>query len=54
MSLGMLIFGLGAETSIVVFSKIIVKWFQGKELAFAFAIILVLPVLVQLQHFSLA
>lgn len=38
MSLGMLIFGLGAETSIVVFSKIIVKWFQGKELAFAFAI----------------
>ena len=29
------IFGLGAETSIVVISKIIVKWFKGKELAFA-------------------
>lgn len=28
-------FGLGAETSIVVISKIIVKWFKGKELAFA-------------------
>ena len=35
MSLG---FGLGAETSIVVISKIIVKWFKGKELAFALGI----------------
>ncbi len=38
MSLGMLIFGLGAETSIVVASKIIVKWFKGYEIALAFAI----------------
>ncbi len=35
MFLGYFIFGLGAETSIVVFSKIVVKWFKGKELAFA-------------------
>ncbi len=38
MSLGMLIFGLGAETSIVVISKILVKWFKGHEIALAFAI----------------
>jgi MFS family permease len=35
MSLGFLFFGLGAETSVVVFSKAIVKWFKGKELALA-------------------
>jgi len=35
MFLGYFIFGLGAETSIVVISKVIVKWFKGKELAFA-------------------
>jgi MFS family permease len=38
MSLGMLIFGLGAETSIVVTSKILVKWFKGHEIALAFAL----------------
>lgn len=38
MALGMLLFGLGAETSTIVISKIIVKWFQGKELALAFGI----------------
>ena len=38
MSLGMLVFGLGAETSIVVTSKILVKWFKGYEIALAFAI----------------
>ena len=38
MSFGMLIFGLGAETSIVVISKILVKWFKGYEIALAFAI----------------
>ena len=38
MALGMLFFGLGAETSIVVISKIIVKWFTGKELALAFGV----------------
>ena len=35
MSLGFFVFGLGAETSIVVLSKVIVKWFKGKELALA-------------------
>jgi len=38
MSLGMLLFGLGAETSIVVTSKILVKWFKGYEIALAFAL----------------
>jgi nitrate/nitrite transporter NarK len=38
MALGMLFFGLGAETSIVVFNKIIVKWFKDREIALAFAI----------------
>ncbi|MFN8208060.1 MAG: MFS transporter [Bacteroidales bacterium] len=38
MALGMLIFGLGAETGIVVFNKIIVKWFKGHEMALAFAV----------------
>lgn len=36
--LGRLLFGLGAETSIVVVNKIIAKWFKGKELALAFAV----------------
>jgi len=40
MSLGMLIFGLGAETSIVVTNKILVKWFKGYEIALAFALTL--------------
>ncbi len=35
MTFGFFLFGLGAETSIVVISKIIVKWFKGKELALA-------------------
>lgn len=34
-SLGFFIFGLGAETSIVVISKVVVKWFKGRELALA-------------------
>lgn len=35
MSLGFFIFGLGAETSIVVISKVVVRWFKGRELALA-------------------
>ncbi len=35
MYLGFFVFGLGAETSIVVLSKVVVKWFKGKELALA-------------------
>ncbi|MCB2205567.1 MFS transporter [bacterium] len=38
MMFGRLLFGLGAETSIVVINKIMVKWFKGKELATAFAV----------------
>ncbi len=38
MSLGFFLFGLGAETSIVVVTKIVVKWFKGKELALALGI----------------
>ena len=38
MSLGFFLFGLGAETSAVVFTKAIVKWFKGKELALALGI----------------
>jgi len=38
MVLGRILFGLGAETVNVVISKMIVKWFKGKELALAFGI----------------
>lgn len=38
MMLGRLLFGLGAETSIVVINKVMVKWFKGRELALAFAV----------------
>ena len=35
MTFGFFLFGLGAESSIVVITKIVVKWFKGRELAFA-------------------
>jgi len=38
MSIGRFFYGLGAETSIVVISKILVKWFKGKNLALAFGL----------------
>ncbi len=38
MLLGRVFFGLGAETSIVLASKVIVKWFKGKFLALAFGL----------------
>ena len=38
MLLGRFFFGLGAGTSIVVVSKILVKWFKGKDLALAFGL----------------
>ncbi|MCU4173472.1 MFS transporter [Carboxylicivirga sp. N1Y90] len=38
MLVGRFFFGLGAETSIVVVSKILVKWFKGKNLALAFGL----------------
>lgn len=38
MVLGRILFGLGAETLIVVQNKVTSKWFKDKELAFAFAL----------------
>ncbi len=38
MLLGRFFYGLGAETSIVVVSKILVKWFKGRDLALAFGL----------------
>jgi MFS family permease len=38
MMLGRLLFGLGAETQIVMLNKVLAKWFMGKELAFAFGL----------------
>ena len=38
MLLGRFFYGLGAETSIVVISKILVKWFKGKDLGLAFGL----------------
>lgn len=38
MFFGYFLFGLGAETSIVVITKVVVKWFKGKEIALALGI----------------
>ncbi|MBI4882146.1 MAG: MFS transporter [Planctomycetes bacterium] len=38
MMLGRILFGLGAETQIVMLNKVLAKWFLGKELALAFGI----------------
>jgi len=38
MMFGRLLFGLGAETQIVMLNKVLAKWFLGKELAFAFGL----------------
>ncbi|MFH2000260.1 MAG: MFS transporter [Planctomycetota bacterium] len=38
MILGRLLFGLGAETQIVMLNKVLAKWFNGKELALAFGL----------------
>ncbi len=38
MSIGRLIFGLGAESMIVAITTIIARWFKGKELSFAFGL----------------
>jgi MFS family permease len=42
MWLGFLLYGLGAETSIVIISKVIVKWFRGREVALALGVNLAL------------
>lgn len=38
MSIGRLLFGLGAESMIVAITTIIARWFKGKELSFAFGL----------------
>jgi MFS family permease len=38
MMLGRLLFGLGAETQLVMLNKVLAKWFMGKELALAFGL----------------
>lgn len=38
MMLGRLLFGLGAETQIVMLNKVLAKWFMGRELALAFGL----------------
>jgi len=38
MCVGFLFFGLGAETSCVVISKAVVKWFKGREMALALGV----------------
>jgi len=38
MSVGRLLFGLGAESMIVAITTIIARWFKGKELSFAFGL----------------
>ncbi|MBN2496811.1 MAG: MFS transporter [Deltaproteobacteria bacterium] len=38
MCVGYFLFGLGAETTCVVISKVVVKWFKGRELALALGI----------------
>ena len=38
MMFGRLLFGLGAETQLVMLSKTVAKWFMGKELALAFGL----------------
>jgi MFS family permease len=42
MWLGFLLYGLGAETAIVIISKVIVKWFRGREVALALGVNLAL------------
>jgi len=40
MLLGRLIYGLGSESLIITMDKILSKWFKGKELAFAFGLLI--------------
>lgn len=54
MIFGFFLFGLGAETSIVVLSKIIVKWFKGREIALALGLNLAIGRLGAALAFSLS
>jgi MFS family permease len=54
MTFGYFLFGLGAETSIVVITTIVVKWFKGKELALALGLNLAVARLGQAMSFFLS
>ena len=54
MTFGYFLFGLGAETSIVVITTIVVKWFKGKELALALGLNLAMARLGQAMSFFLS
>jgi MFS family permease len=51
MTFGYFLFGLGAETSIVVITTIVVKWFKGKELALALGLNLAIARIGQAMSF---
>lgn len=51
MTFGYFLFGLGAETSIVVITTVVVKWFKGRELALALGLNLALARLGQAASF---
>ena len=38
MLLGRMIYGVGAESILVVNNKVLARWFKGKELAFAYGL----------------
>jgi MFS family permease len=54
MTFGYFLFGLGAETSIVVITTIVVKWFKGKELALALGLNLAVARIGQAMSFFIS
>ena len=52
--LGRFIYGLGAESLIVTMDKILSKWFKGKELAFAFGLLITIARLGTIAAFNSA
>ena len=54
MTFGYFLFGLGAETSIVVITTVVVKWFKGKELALALGLNLAMARIGQALAFYLS
>jgi len=51
MTFGYFLFGMGAETSIVVITTIVVKWFKGKEMALALGLNLAMARMGQAMSF---
>lgn len=54
MLLGRFIYGLGSESLIVTMDKILSKWFKGKELAFAFGLLITIARLGTIAAFNSA